>query len=242
MDGVGEEQHAPVRLGDGLVPRAVRLQDLRPVHEALAAVGHEVGLGGAPAVAAPRSTRRRGAGRTHPGTTRSRRSRRCRWGWGRPPRRRRRAWPRRAAAGRGRCHRGRSPPAPGRAARTPAGRDRRTAEPRGGSRSRVPLPAETSPATSASRNTGTSRKLRGRAVLVRLRDEPLRPRQPPAGPGDLAAQQQQKDEPERAARGAVEIGRTLTGALRTLPGQRALGVSADEVGGHGESLEVRGVQ
>ena len=44
-------------------PGAVGLEDLRPVHEALAAVGHEVGLGRAPVVQGVASTRRRGGGR-----------------------------------------------------------------------------------------------------------------------------------------------------------------------------------
>ena len=56
----------------------VGLQDLRPVHQALAAVGHQVRLGGAPAVPGPASTRPPGAGRRRPCTPRPPRSRRCR--------------------------------------------------------------------------------------------------------------------------------------------------------------------
>ena len=48
--GSDSRRQARSASADGLGPGTVRLQDLRAVHEALTAVGHEVGLGRAPAV------------------------------------------------------------------------------------------------------------------------------------------------------------------------------------------------
>ena len=50
MGGLGQPLPGPLHLRDRLRPLAVRLQDLRPVHEALAPVRHEIGLRGAPMV------------------------------------------------------------------------------------------------------------------------------------------------------------------------------------------------
>ena len=241
MDGVGEDQTRPLRLGDRLVPRAVRLQDLRPVHEALAAVGHEVRLARAPAVqrlgpfGSASQVEGIQAGFDHGAVDD-------------------------AGGDGGDLPRGDAEhdlvEQPQAAAGVTAG-DRRLPLAEQPERQQVGIAEPPSLAEDLARErlclrdvAGDERfqehrheqKAPGRAVPVRLRDEPLRPGQPPAGPGDLAAQEQQKGEPERAARGAVEVARTLTGALRTLPGQRTLGVSADQVGGHGESLEVRRVQ
>ena len=48
VPGVGEVAPGVLRGSHGVVPRVVGLEDLRPVDEALAAVGHEIRLARAP--------------------------------------------------------------------------------------------------------------------------------------------------------------------------------------------------
>ncbi len=70
MGRLGQTLPGPLDLRHRLRPLTVCLQHLRPVHEALAAVRHEIGLGDAPAVRAPRSTRPPVAGPSRPCTPR----------------------------------------------------------------------------------------------------------------------------------------------------------------------------
>ena len=98
---------------------------------------------------------------------------------------------------------GRSPPGPGRAALARAGRDRRTAARSRPSRGEYGRPSRRHrrPALRGTPGRGRIREPGSRPPPRR----PLRAGQPAAGPRDLATQQQQDAQPERAARGSVAV-------------------------------------
>ena len=210
------------------------------MHQALPAVGHEIGLRRAPRVQRARSTPPPGAGRRRRRTPRSPRSRRCRRGSERPRRSSPTPSPRRAAAGRRR--RRRAPARPARRHEHPEGEEVAVAAPAGdvddlGRPGRSPSSASPAPAAprkpgragSHARRTGRSRPRRRVA-----RPAPASPRSWPShrGAGGASA------EPERAAGGPLAVTGVEEREMRPLPRVGAGIVLADEVGGDRQALEV----
>ena len=73
-------------------------------------------------------------------------------------------------------------------------------------------------------------------------DEALRPGQPPRRRRVLAPQHEGQRQPEGAARGPLPVTRLRVPEVGPLPGLGALAVETEQVGRHGEPLEVVGVR
>ena len=76
------------------------------------------------------------------------------------------------------------------------------------------------------------------AVDTRLVEQPLRPREPTAGARHLTLVHEAHAQVEAAERRAVDVALVRVRPTRTGPGIGALVVTADEVGGDGEPLEI----
>ena len=108
--------------------------------------------------------------------------------------------------------------------------------------SKIAYAAAARPRTSVANAVGSIRNPRSAQSRSVVLDQPLRPRDPPAAAGHLAAQDQRDREPEcRTARpGRVAVAEVLVVGL--LQGGGAVVVTTGEVGGDREPLEVLGVQ
>ena len=81
-----------------------------------------------------------------------------------------------------------------------------------------------------------------RAVVPDLVDQPPCAREPAAGAGELAAVQQDEDQPARAAGGPLDLAPFQLRVMGTLPRRDARLVPTDQIRGHREPLDVLGLE